>query len=77
MAKNAIYTDDFHTIMATLMRQNYHNKGGKQRKQIRDYIKRYDLTNDFVADCETLQDKVEKLKRHAKEVRQAKKAEAV
>jgi len=59
------YHDDYHKVTREKMADYYKNGGGREKKSISSYLKRYQLDRSFIADCETVTDQLDKLKKHA------------
>ena len=51
--------------MREVMKRNYYEHGGRERKMIRYYFTKYNLPPDFLDDCTTFDEKFLKLSRHA------------
>ena len=52
----------FHMKCRILMKKNYHEHGGKEKKQINYYLKKYDLDSSCIDSCENHTQKIVKLK---------------
>lgn len=53
----AVYNDDLHRKIRDNMYKNYHEKGGQQRKKLKYYKRKLNITDDDILG-ETLDDKV-------------------
>jgi len=65
--KNEPLQDDFHAEMRRRMKDIYYNHGGKDRATIRKYLKRYNLGKEVLNDYETNEEKIDFLRKFAKE----------
>ena len=64
--KNEPLQDEFHAEMRRRMKDVYYNHGGKERANIRKYLKRYNLGKEVLNDYETDEDKLVFLRQYAK-----------
>ena len=64
--------DAFHAEMRRRMKENYYLNSGKEKQQVRNYLKRYNLGTNFFAGNETETKKVEKLKQYVEDARKMK-----
>jgi hypothetical protein len=45
--------------------EHYLKGGGKERKAVSNYLRRYKLDRSFLSGCETVEDELTRLKSHA------------
>ena len=53
---------EFHRVMRERMKTHYHTNGGRKKKIVRYYLKKHNLTKEFLQDTATLDDQIRKLK---------------
>ena len=63
------FHDDYHRLVRDKQREMYYFNNGKIRQQIRRYTRRYNLNHEFLNDCPTDEEKLNKLKKYASDLR--------
>ena len=64
--RQPIYHDEFHEEMRNRMKDLYHNRGGKERANIRRLLKRHELDKRWLETFQTDEEKLIFLKNYAK-----------
>ena len=65
------FDDEYHKVLRDYQKQRYEEKG-RIEKSIKGYMKRYNLKPSFLKDCQTNDEKLDKLRKKAEEIKRFK-----